>query len=520
MSVASVIPIVEGDVDDAELLERFSRTRDEAAFAELVRRYGPLVWGVCRRRLVRREDAEDAFQAAFLLLAAKADTIRNPQWLAAWLHRTACRAAMRVATHSPVEVPDDQEANGLDAFAEVARREATAAIDEELVRLPSRYRNPIVLFHMEGMDRRAVAERLGVSEQSVKALLTRGRSMLRSRLARRGVALPLLLPLAVDPVPAQAAEGATRLAVTFGRAGLSSIDLLRLPLKGIQPMTTWFGGKSIAAVAAAAVCLAIVLTVGDPAGADAIGGKRGDAGESIDTALELPVAGESLPLELAQVEPLDSQEGAERSGERFSNVVNVTTDPLPSEGAKESDAAIRGDVGQLFTNPQEQRFYAALAEKTELEFLNTPLSDVLSFLSDRHQINIIPDRKALTDDRISIEEITVDQVLKGIKLQSGLNILLEEHDLAYVIEDEVMKITSHTVAEQKQELKAYEVNALGVDAESVVDSLPELLAAANPDGDPPTIKQVGDRLLIGASLADHMRIMEIMRLMEGGSGEE
>ncbi|HEX6983839.1 MAG TPA: sigma-70 family RNA polymerase sigma factor, partial [Planctomycetaceae bacterium] len=164
-----VVDLAAGGEPDAVLLGRFAARRDEAAFAELVRRHGPVVWGVCRRRLARREDAEDAFQATFLILAVKAGSIRRPAALAGWLHRTASRAAARVASVAPGEANVEAEAGGLDAFAELARREATAAVDEELVRLPGRYRDPIVLFHLEGLDRRQVADRLGVSEPTVKA---------------------------------------------------------------------------------------------------------------------------------------------------------------------------------------------------------------------------------------------------------------------------------------------------------------------------------------------------------------
>ncbi|MGC1272093.1 MAG: sigma-70 family RNA polymerase sigma factor, partial [Planctomycetaceae bacterium] len=246
---------------DADLLNRFAAVRDETAFAELVRRHGRLVWGVCRRRLDSREDAEDAFQATFLILAVKAGTIRQPAALAGWLHRTATRTSLRIASSSSREIADEAASGGLDAFSELARRESIAAVDEELVRLPHRYRDAIVLFHLDGLDRRQVAERLGVSDVAVKSLLARGRSLLRSRLARRGVALPLLLPLAIEPVPAEAASSATRTAVSMARSGLSPFDLLSVTVKGLPPMLTWFTNKTAAAVLIGAACLSLFLVV-------------------------------------------------------------------------------------------------------------------------------------------------------------------------------------------------------------------------------------------------------------------
>lgn len=110
----------------------------------------------------------------------------------------------------------------------------------------------------------------------------------------------------------------------------------------------------------------------------------------------------------------------------------------------------------------ERHIRDSLDDQTRLEFLNTSLSDALSFLGDVHEINIIPDRRALEEDGISIDELTVDQVLSGITLRSALEIILEEHDLTYIIEDEVMKITTVTAAESKPGTRVYPVADLAL----------------------------------------------------------
>ena len=251
--------------DDATLLRQFAQTRTDAPFAELMRRHGPLVWGVCRRRLHRVEDAEDAFQMTFLMLALKAATVRRPEALAGWLHRVACRVAGRAATAAPAEPPTDITSTGTDAFAELARAEMAGLLDEEVSRLPTRLRDPLVLFHLQGLSRQDVADRLGVSEQAVKSLLTRARARLRTRLARRGVALSTLIALCSPaPLRAEVLASAGRLAVAAARGGWRASDLLSLSIRGLRPMT-WFPNKSAAAVAAGVACLTLFLLTRDPA---------------------------------------------------------------------------------------------------------------------------------------------------------------------------------------------------------------------------------------------------------------
>jgi RNA polymerase sigma factor (sigma-70 family) len=198
---------------DALLLRRFARSRDEAAFAALVRRHGPMVWGVCRRLLRDPQDAEDAFQAAFLVLARKAGAVGRPERLANWLYgaalRTARKARVRAAKRQAARVPlADVAAPEEDA----AGREALAALDEEVRRLPDQYRAPLVLCCLEGKSRDQAAHELGWSAGAVKGRLERGRELLRGRLVRRGVG-PNLAALAAPAVTAALLTAAARAGV-------------------------------------------------------------------------------------------------------------------------------------------------------------------------------------------------------------------------------------------------------------------------------------------------------------------
>ena len=184
-----------GQLSDAELLERFVAGRDEAAeaaFAALVERHGVMVLGVCRRVLGNRDEAEDAFQATFLVLARKAAAIARREQLASWLHGVARRAALdararatrrkarekRLGAMLPVEPPDQTMAS-----------ELRTILDEELARLPERHRAAIVLCELEGLSRREAALRLAISEGTLSSRLARAKSHLRERLTRRGFAL-------------------------------------------------------------------------------------------------------------------------------------------------------------------------------------------------------------------------------------------------------------------------------------------------------------------------------------------
>ncbi|MGH7224547.1 MAG: sigma-70 family RNA polymerase sigma factor, partial [Gemmataceae bacterium] len=177
--------------DDAPLLDRFVRQRDEAAFAELVARHGPLVFGLCRRLLGNVQDAEDVFQATFLVLARKAATIRKPESLSCWLHGVAYRLAVKARTEAERRrLHERQVVPPIDsAETELSWREVRGLIDEELQRLPEKQRLPLVLCYLEGLTQDEAARRLGWPRGTLKRRLETGRERLRLRLTRRGVTL-------------------------------------------------------------------------------------------------------------------------------------------------------------------------------------------------------------------------------------------------------------------------------------------------------------------------------------------
>lgn len=142
-------------VSDGELLAAFRERRDEPAFAELVRRHGPLVAGVCSRKLGHGHDAEDAFQATFLVLARKSHAVTRPDHLAGWLHTVAVRAAHEVRSMRQRQRRADEARPVPESIAaESHTADLSAILDEELAKLPEPYRLAILRCELQGQTRR------------------------------------------------------------------------------------------------------------------------------------------------------------------------------------------------------------------------------------------------------------------------------------------------------------------------------------------------------------------------------
>jgi RNA polymerase sigma factor (sigma-70 family) len=198
----------------------------ERAFAELFAEHGPMVFAVCRRILPRREDAEDACQAVFLVLVRSGSVLRDKTRLAAWLHRVATRCAWklhrkvsaRARLESPLETIDEPR-----AAPEVDDSWRTA-VDFELDRLPNRYRVAIALCYLEGRSYQSAAAELGLTHAGLKTRLERGRSLLRERLLRRGLKAAVVVP-AVEALCEGA--GAAGVKLKFGAPSAGAIAVSR-----------------------------------------------------------------------------------------------------------------------------------------------------------------------------------------------------------------------------------------------------------------------------------------------------
>jgi RNA polymerase sigma factor (sigma-70 family) len=192
------------DVTDGQLLERFITRRDEGAFQMLVKRHGPLVFGTCRRVLRDAHAAEDAFQATFLVLVRRAQSLDRRGSLSGWLYGVAYRIALRARAQAGRRQNHEQQVDAVnelpdptttsaDLPSQSDRDELRSVLDEEMHRLPTKYREPLVLCYLRGKTNEQAARELGRPAGSMSRHLTRARELLQERLARRGVAVSAVL---------------------------------------------------------------------------------------------------------------------------------------------------------------------------------------------------------------------------------------------------------------------------------------------------------------------------------------
>jgi RNA polymerase sigma factor (sigma-70 family) len=223
-------------LSDGQLLDCFLSAREEAAFEALLRRHGPMVLGVCRRILRHDQDAEDAFQATFLVLARKAASVSPRELVGPWLYGVACRTALKAKTaaarrrlrESPMNESSLPQPRPREDWSELAAR-----LDDTIQRLPEQYRRPLVLCALEGKSRREAARQLCVPEGTLSSRLARARRMLTRRLTARGLALPAgALAAALSPQTVSAALPAALVSSTV-QAAFAPANMIAAPVAAL-----------------------------------------------------------------------------------------------------------------------------------------------------------------------------------------------------------------------------------------------------------------------------------------------
>jgi RNA polymerase sigma factor (sigma-70 family) len=309
-------------LSDGQLLGRFVERRETSAFEAIVERHGPLVWGVCRRVLRDHHDAEDAFQATFLVLARKAASVMPREKLGNWLYGVAFQTAMKArATRAKRRVRERPawEMTEPEAVPHEHPDELLARLDREVARLPEKYRLPIILCELEGKTHRQAAEQLGWPVGTVSGRLSRARALLASRLSRPGT------PLTVGALGG-------RLAADLARAGVPA-DLVRSTAQAASLSTA---GK---AVAAGVVSAQVAALTGEVLKAMLLHKLKLITAMLLAT-LALAAGGMSLTYRAHATEPANPKNGPENPEER-SNSAEAAKEvmPPPKDQLKPVEAA-------------------------------------------------------------------------------------------------------------------------------------------------------------------------------------
>jgi RNA polymerase sigma factor (sigma-70 family) len=213
---------------DAQLLKRFASDHDQGAFAELVKRHGSMVLAVCRRVLHDSHEADDAFQATFMVLVRKAGSLTRPELLGNWLYGVAYRVAVKARANAVRRSEYERRSPAMstvDPMLEVTGRELRSVLDAEMSHLPEKYRAPLILCYLEGKTNEEAARQLGWPTGSMSGRLARARELLRKRLLSRGLTLSvgifamlLSKSSAAAAVPDALLDCTIRGAVFFARA--------------------------------------------------------------------------------------------------------------------------------------------------------------------------------------------------------------------------------------------------------------------------------------------------------------
>ena len=461
------------------------RAKEEAAFAELMRRHSGLVMSVCRRVLRDGHDIDDVFQATFLVFVRDAVRVKKQASLASWLYGVAHRLAVRVAQQRQQRRETglvDDTAVGDDVLTDLADRYDQQLVDAELNALPERYRQPLVLKYLAGKTPLEVASELKLTVGAVEGLLKRGKQELRARLMKRGVKLGAAV-IAVQMTrqavqaacPKQLLEETIRTGLAWNSPNPPPLDLisdrvLELTLKELATMTT---------------LTKTGLTIGLTTGALALG--LGGAGflvsqfqdrASAGIVATVPVASSAsndlittaLAAEPTATETLFDTEIAITPPAEANNAAAPPQPPaLPDVGAAGRPANSGNAASRMPNNtipwdfkPRSvliKRIEQSLLQDTEVNFVGSPLEEAFKYLQDLHSIEIWVDKEALEEEGINTDAPITFQ-MSGISLDSALNMMLEPLQLDYVIKNEVLVITTKVRAEDTLKTRVYNLSRL------------------------------------------------------------
>jgi RNA polymerase sigma factor (sigma-70 family) len=384
---------------DRELLERFLGRREETAFVALLKRHGPMVLRVCRRVGGNEHDAEDAFQATFLLLARKADSIRKRESVASWLHGVAQRLALEARGREIRRQARERRAADMrktSTGSDTAWQELQATLDEALGQVPERYRTPLLLCYLEGKTQEEAARQLDCPLGTVRSRLARGRERLKVLLERRGVRLSIATLAVTLPaagasaaLPAPLLEGTARAALAYAAGKGTAFVSARAAALLEQGLKTLAAAKL-----KTAMLLGVIL------GVLSLG-----AGTLAHRVLAVPpaaaVAAPEAPKEATKKSPATSREKPEPGNPQKTtlrgHVFGVDGKPLAGaslllvgKGDERVTLGLTGADGRFAVQVPEERkdqFLIARAEGAGIDFLDLSALD----LAKEVELRLVPD---------------------------------------------------------------------------------------------------------------------------------
>lgn len=440
-----------GHLTDAQLLDRFAKQRDEAAFEVLVWRHGTLVLNVARRLLRQDADAEDVFQATFLTLARKAGAIRRGRSIGSWLYKVAYRLALRA--RQAASQREHQQRPGLENVAAPVERgdaELDSVLAEEINRLPERCRAVVVLCYLQGATTEEAARVLGCPRGTVLSRLASARQRLRQRLLRRGIA-PAAALAAVAFAEAAAAGPSTALvagvvaaSLPFAAGGaavpLVSPQVAALAQGALQTMM-WTKIKIVTAM----VC--VIAVVGTGSGWLA-GGRR--TGEASLPAAEPPAKKEGLPKIASPLKEIDKIHRelaslAKRAEEQEEDFIEAETQPRMQLLAAQDELKWQEEMFDYEREKLRNKLRAARDNIAELD-------KIIADLGKRTPGKDLPNLKSMKE-RKSIEEKQVE-VLESEerKLFSNHRDEIREKRLKIVRAEAALRRLEARQARQREEI--------------------------------------------------------------------
>ncbi len=523
-------------LSDAELLELFHYSRSATALSEIVRRHSPLVASVIRRLISNSQDAEDAFQATFLVLVLSVKKIRNPDSLGAWLYGVAYRTAKRVrsmrrknnlkmalqstvgidldASQSPVEEP----------LAIIARELQLEAMDEEMSKLPKPLRDALIEHYLGGNSVPEIARCLNLSVTAVEGRLKRGRKALRTRLAMRGISLSVIAAACLrfqnDVVAASAEPWSNRFIELYGNASVGQPTLAQLQdtesvstqlIKLVQgEVVVNILSRSMLGVAGGALVLCAIGTLGFMA---ASANQQGSL-ESRGSNGNLPLTpGKALPQDSGNFVLAQGMMGMGGGGMGgMQSGVNAPKE-LVIKWEKPTAPVPPWLEGGSDPKERENDVRRSLKDRMDIELNGTPISGAMSVISKKMGIPIFLDDKALEDENITPDEpITIAR--KDAKVRDVLMQILDPLQLTYVIEYEVIRITSKKTS--ANQVRYYDLSFIFPDNGLTSELMTSIEMMVAPDqwmnaGGTSSMVTVGSMLVISAPEETQLAIEVLLR---------